>query len=481
MNLASRLVRALCAALLAVAIVLTVVPSATAQADEPELATVEVTRYGGADRYATSLLVAEAVAADAGGNLDYVVMVSGRSWHEAVVAASVAGRLEAPVLMTPPDRVRDDALEFLNRVGVSKVLLVSTDAGSTRSIGDAVDEQLRDAGLTVERISGNDRYLTGVAVAERLGIVGTLGSNAAAIIASGEVFADALVAGPLAAHGAHPVLLTPPDRLHSAVADYLRDAEVERVVLMGGGAALSDAVETSITAMGISVDRIAGATRFETAIQTGQFAAQHSSGGCFSSGHVGLARARVPFDSFSAAPLMARQCAPLVLTDPKKIPQSTADYLDGIRRAVDDGKVRLTVFGGDAAVAQAAVDAHVARDGTSESQTNAGQANRCGGSSTDPAREVWGGRTSIARDPDWSPDCQQIAFSSGGSVYVASRDFSNPRRVFGRPGRPPNDRPGRRTAPRSHSSCGPTNVHKAVGSVGDTSMSSARPATARGN
>ncbi len=76
--------------------------SATPAGAVQTLAEVDVTRYGGADRYATSLLVAEAVAADAGGNLDSVVMVSGRSWTDAVVAAPLAGAPGAPVLTTPP-------------------------------------------------------------------------------------------------------------------------------------------------------------------------------------------------------------------------------------------------------------------------------------------------------------------------------------------------------------------------------------------
>ncbi len=428
-------VRAVCSALLVSTAALVAVPGAAARSSESELAVVELIRYGGADRYATSLLVAEAFAADAGDSLDWAVMVSGRSWHEAVAAASVAGSLEAPVLMTPPERVRDDALEFLDRVGVSNVLLVSTDSEWTRSIDAAVDEQLQKAGLAVERIGGSDQYLTSVAVAERLDGAGMLGdSGATAVIASGEVFADALVAGPLAARGAHPVLLTPQDSLHSAVAGYLQDAGISSVVVMGGTAALSGAVETSISEMGIAVNRMAGATRFETAILTGQFAAQHSSDGCFSSGRVGLARARVPFDSFSAAPLMARQCAPLVLTDPKKIPESTAAYLDGVRRSVDSGAVSVIVFGGDAAVSQAAIDAYVMRGGASEAEASEAAVQRCGGRSTDPPREIGARRTSISREPDWSPDCQQIALSFGGSVIVTDQDGSNARVVFGQSG-----------------------------------------------
>jgi len=84
-----------------------------------QLDEVDVTRYGGADRYATSLRVAEAVADDAGGSLDWVVMVSGRNWTDAVVAAPLAGSLGAPVLATPPGELRADAARFLQRTGVS--------------------------------------------------------------------------------------------------------------------------------------------------------------------------------------------------------------------------------------------------------------------------------------------------------------------------------------------------------------------------
>ena len=49
--------------------------------------------------------------------------------------------------------------------------------------------------------------------------MGDLGRTA--VIASGEVFADALVAGPFAARGIHPVLLTPPSELHADVVAYL--------------------------------------------------------------------------------------------------------------------------------------------------------------------------------------------------------------------------------------------------------------------
>ena len=338
--------------------VVALVPAAAAQTHSADSDPIEIVRYGGADRYATSLLVAEVFAADSGGRLDRVVMVSGRHWYDAVVAAAYAGHVDAPVLMTPPDGVRDDALEFLKRVGVSHVTVVTTGAWPDTTVALNVFATLDKAGFEVGRLGGDDRFGTGRSVAEwMVAAQSQLVSGKIAIIANGEVFADALVAGPLSAKRLIPVLLSPKEELHPVVREFLSDAGIERVVLMGGTAALSESVEAAVAGMGISVDRMAGATRFETATLTGEFAAAYVGGGCFAGTQVGLARARVPFDSFSAAPLMARRCAPLVLTSPAEIPAATVEFIEGIRRG--RSRITLNVFGGSAAVSQGAIEAFV--------------------------------------------------------------------------------------------------------------------------
>ena len=438
-----RLLAAAIAALIAGAGLAFGVPAPAAAADETDpLAQVTVTRYGGADRYATSLLVAEAVAADANGRLDTVVIVSGRSWTEAVVAASIAGRLEAPVLMTPPGELRDDALEFLRRVGASEALLVSAGADAqTRSISASVASALEAAGLNVEWLGGTDQYATGVEVARRAGTAGSLGDfGPTAIVASGEVFADALVAGPLSAKGRHPVLLSPKASLDSGVESYLSESGIRHVVLMGGTAALSPAVENSIDSLGIAVSRMSGATRYDTAVKTARFMAEHSGGSCFGGAAVGLARARVPFDSFSAASLLARQCAPLLLSDPGAIPSETAAFFDSARQADGVDELQMTVFGGDAAVSQAAIDTYLTGETAEEADEPASvptvlPAGTCGGSdSAEDIRVV--GPTSISGSPSWSPDCARIAFHEQSAVWSARPDGSGKRRILRPPSGP---------------------------------------------
>ena len=141
---------------------------------------------------------------------------------------------------------------------------------------------------------------------------------------------------------------------------YLRDADVTHVVLMGGTAALSDAVEKAIRDLGIvNIDRMAGATRFDTAAKFARYVADRFSADCFAREDVGLARSDVPFDSLGSAPLLSGGCPALVLTNSKSIPKATAQYLDDARRLGSPNSVTVSVFGGEAAVSQAALNAYL--------------------------------------------------------------------------------------------------------------------------
>lgn len=297
---------------------------------------VAITRYGGGDRYATSLLIAEAVTAEAGGTIDTAVLVSGERWTDAVVAAPVAGALGAPVLMTPPDRLRDDALAFLRRAGVTRVMVIGPDAsggdhGPGRGVSAAVLDALTEAGMVTRRVADTNRFSTSVEAAGQItpGVMPGLGRTA--IVASGEVFADALVSGRYSA--------------------------------------------------------AAGRT-------------------CFASSSVGVTRARVPFDSFSAAPLLGRLCVPLVLADPDQIPEDTAAYLDTARAA--NATVHVRVFGGDAAVSQAAIDGYLAGDDATDAEPAGLPAGTCGGSIDDEPRLLFS--STRAEDASWAPDGTQIAY-----------------------------------------------------------------------
>lgn len=349
-------------------------------------------RFGAADRYETSLLIAQHYAELHDGKLSSVVLVSGERWTDAVVAAALAGSLGAPVLMMPPGELRRDAVDFLQETGVTKAIVIGSASsdprhGPGRGLSDTALSGLADAGIKVERVHGSDRFSTGVAVAERVSPDDMPGLGNTVFVASGDVFADALVAGPIAALGVHPVLLTTPDELHPDVADYLRVARVRdgvrHAVVMGGTAALAPSVEQSIVDAGIRVTRLAGATRYDTAILAAELVEDRYEGlgdaSCFTNVVYGVARADVPFDSFSAAPLLGRLCVSLLLTDPEAVPVPTAVYLDlkmlklTEETDADIYRMVLYVFGGEAAVASASIETYSAEANTRIAEGRAGE------------------------------------------------------------------------------------------------------------
>ena len=317
----------------------------------------EATRLWGADRYATSLAVAREVAKHADGELDTVVLAGGHSWTDALVAGPLAGKLDAAVLLTAPDGLDTNAVAWLAEVGASEIIAV----GNADRITDDALAALTHIDADIERITADDPHAMSAAVAERIGGPQTLGPllGRTVIVASSRVFADALAAGPLAAAGPHPILLVGPDALHPDVAAYLA-AHADHVIVMGGTDAVTEAVEDQIRAIPqanrpdkrpMAVTRLGGTDRYSTAVAFARWLTASTvleGRVCFTNDTVGLATGTNAADAAASAPLLARKCAPLVLTQPDRLPPVTASYL---RRATD-----LLVFGGTAAITDNAID-----------------------------------------------------------------------------------------------------------------------------
>ena len=121
-----------------------------------------------------------------------------------------------------------------------------------------VGRQLRPA---VSRVSGADRYATAAAVGKRAFPQGA----ATVVIASGENFADALVAAPLAKALGAPILLVRHDALPSAALSAIKYLQPKNAVIVGGTPSVSTAVATALRKARVAnVARIAGKDRYDT-------------------------------------------------------------------------------------------------------------------------------------------------------------------------------------------------------------------------
>ena len=208
-------------------------------------------RHAGPDRVAT----AAAVSGVAHHTADTVVVATAATFADALAGAPLAVGADAPLLLTEPDALSMAAQAEIDRLGAGAAIVL----GGEAALSPQVVDDLEALGLDVERIGGTDRYDTAALIADRIGMAGE------AVIASGEDFPDALSASAVAAAAGTPVLLTRRSSLPEPVADRL--GQDVAVTLVGGEAVVSAAVAEEAAALAGSVERIAGATRYDTSAQ----------------------------------------------------------------------------------------------------------------------------------------------------------------------------------------------------------------------
>jgi len=237
--------------------------------------------------------------------------------------------------------------------------------------------------VPVTRIAGADGSATSTAVSRQF----PEAQSTAVVVARSDLFADALAGGPLAAVNGGPVLLTPPDAVPP---DEL--AEARRVLrpggtvfLLGGERALSPAIEAAFTTAGLTVRRVAGADRYETAVEVAGLVTDKPA-------DVLLASGTQFADALVAGPAAGVVRAPIVLTAPTGLPDATASYLAGVPGA------HRTVIGGRVAVSDAAAAA-------------AGATDRVAGADRYD--------TSVRVAQRWFPDAAQLSFATGTSFQDA--------------------------------------------------------------
>ena len=113
------------------------------------------------------------------------------------------------------------------------------------------------------RLAGISRYETAVEISKA-----SYKTADTVVLAFGLNYADALAGVPLASALKAPILLTAKDALGSETLAEIKRLGAKKIVILGGEGAVGKAVETTLSQNGFSADsiqRIAGATRFETA------------------------------------------------------------------------------------------------------------------------------------------------------------------------------------------------------------------------
>lgn len=247
----------------------------------------EIIMRAGMDRYESSVEVSKKdfkTLEAAEDNKKHVVLVSGDNSKlvDGLTATPLAAQLNAPVLLTSANEIPDVVMDEIERLNPDKITIV----GGTSGVSEAIETKLRKTyGFTVERLSGEGRYETSIAVANKMADI--LSDNDDDVIEAGERFdqvfvvggngvADALSVSAVAGIKGAPILLTPANELNADVKtfiqkyvkDYNTDADV---YVVGGTNSVSNSVQNKLVDISvfsnnnkIEVKRLAGVDRQET-------------------------------------------------------------------------------------------------------------------------------------------------------------------------------------------------------------------------
>lgn len=232
------------------------------------------------------------------------------------------------------------------------------------------------------RLAGANRYATAQKIADQYGCLTTVN----VVVARGDNFPDALAASYLAGLRNSPIVLVDPNSIPAETANVLRQHGVEMVTLLGGTSAISTAVANALAATPVytcavgnpvkspaqtlTVTRISGADRYDTAKAVAEFSGLNAGGSaepgldaaslgtCGSNVRTAIVASGANFpDALAAGPLAASGAhgtcpgptgpLPLLLTEAAALSTPAQDAL------INMGIKQVVLMGGTAAVSAA--------------------------------------------------------------------------------------------------------------------------------
>ncbi|MBM4760896.1 cell wall-binding repeat-containing protein [Bacillus sp. B15-48] len=273
-------------------------------------------RLAGKDRFDVAVNVAKSGWSSA----DTVVIANYLAYADALAAAPLAYKHNAPILLTLPNDLSAATKNEIARLKAKSVIIV----GGNGSVSEKVEKQLKDMGISsVERISGKDRFEVANNIATKMG------RSSKVILTYGLNFPDALAIAPYAARNGFPILLTNTNTIPQSTKSLIQGWNVSQTIIVGGEGSVSRNVFNSVP----KPYRIGGLDRFEVASNiANQFFSTQS--------EAFVATGMTFADALTGSVLAAKKNQPILLTSSSSIPNGTKNAI------LNNGYKGITILGG---------------------------------------------------------------------------------------------------------------------------------------
>lgn len=280
----------------------------------------------------------EAISRCGWNSSEWVVIATDREHYDALAANSLAGVLRCPVLLTNPNSLSDQTRREIQRLGAKRAYI----CGGPNAVSRNVDGQIRAIGCgDVRRVYGAHQQETAMEIAK---LVLSMQSNKTCIIATSTTYHDALSIAPYAYSFGVPIITCTNggNVIPEFSKSLLAASGMSTAVIVGGERAVSSSAVGQLKSIGIStVERLSGATAFETSNEIAKWELSHG----MELKAPGVATGDTYHDALAGAALCGVNNSVLVVVnDGNRI--TLTDFISSHRQDISGGYV----FGGPAAV-----------------------------------------------------------------------------------------------------------------------------------
>ena len=235
-----------------------------------------------------------------------VVLVNGKDLIAGVVSSPLAASYNAPILLSYPNKLSDNTIKEIKRLGARKVILVGTNNFAINRDLKSIKGELSN--VTIEKIYSSDIEVASRQIADKLAQDKQVDT---VYIASKEALVDVLSIASKAGKNRNPIIVSSNKSINQDSINWIKNKQVKNIYFIGGPDVLSDSVINQLGSalnMNLSSNRIYGNDRIQTNTKViEKFYTKSFSPKVF------ITRSNAPIDAITVSAFAQKSDSPIVL------------------------------------------------------------------------------------------------------------------------------------------------------------------------